>query len=300
MTSFPEALDSTMLASFKRCPQLYKREYLEHWKSKFPSVDLHAGKAFAEGLEKTRRAFWEDGRPPGEAIAAGLSALESLYGDFDSGDSAKSKERMLGALEFYFKNYPLGEDPAVPADLGGGKRAIEFSFALPLPINHPTSGKPILYCGRQDAVVEFAGGLYGMDEKTTTSLGPGWGKKWDLKSQFMGYSWANQQAGLETQGTVVRGVSILKTKYETQQALVPHPRWLIDRWLEQTVKLIQRMIESWKESDWAYTFDDACVAYKGGCKFSRVCGSPNPEEWLPMQFEKRVWNPLIREEEKNV
>jgi len=28
----------------------------------------------------------------------------------------------------------------------------------------------------------------------------------------------------------------------------------------------------------------------------QVCKSPDPESWLPMYFEQRVWDPLAREE----
>ena len=71
----------------------------------------------------------------------------------------KSLDRMVGALEYYFDQYPLDTDPARIA-LVGGIPGIEWSFALPIPFNHSTTGNPLLYCGRTDAVVDFAGGLY--------------------------------------------------------------------------------------------------------------------------------------------
>lgn len=149
---FPHAIDSTMLATFRSCPQKFFRQYVQHWKPKAESVHLVAGGAFASGIEAARLAFYEHGKPALDAEAAGLQALIEHYGDFECPpDSAKSLERTCGALEFYFQNYPLGDDGMEPVLMPGGKRGIEFSFAEPLPFAHPVTGDPILYTGRADA-----------------------------------------------------------------------------------------------------------------------------------------------------
>lgn len=293
---FPPCVDSTMLATFRSCPQKLFRMYVEHWKPKSESVHLVAGGAFASGVEAGRRAFYELGASQADAQAAGLEALIKKYGDFECpDDSAKSLLRMCGALEFYFDEYPLGADGAVPIDLGGGRKGIEFSFAQPLPIDHPVTGDPILYTGRADMIAEFAGGVMIFDEKTTSQLGASWAKQWDLRSQFTGYIWAAREANIKADGTIVRGVSILKTKYDTQQAITYRPAWEVDRWLTQTVRDVQRMIECWNADYWDFNLDHACSEY-GGCGMTRVCKSESPETWLPMYFEQRVWDPLAREE----
>ena len=55
------------------------------------------------------------------------------------------------------------------------------------------------------------------------------------------------------------------------------------------------MQQCWEEGWWDYDLDHACSEY-GGCQFTRVCKSNDPEAWLPMYFEKRVWDPLARRE----
>ena len=294
---FPVAIDSTMLGTFRSCPQKMFRMYMEHWKPSAESVHLVAGGAFAEGIEAARRAFFEDGKPPSEAVAIGLHALVVKYGDFECpADSAKSLERTAGALEFYFENYPLGADGATPITFPGGRRGIEFSFAQPLPINHPVTGDPLLYTGRADMIAEAYGGIYIYDEKTTSSLGPSWARQWEMRSQFTGYTWASQQSGLNSQGVCVRGVSILKTKYDTQQVLTYRSPYEIERWLDQTCRDIRRMIQCWEEGVWDYNLDHACSEY-GGCALVSVCKSQHPDNWLDQYFIQRVWNPLLREEQ---
>lgn len=296
---FPTVIDSTMLSTFRSCPQKFFRTYVEHWKPKGESVHLVAGAAFARGCEVTRRMFYEEGESAQDAVACGLQALILAYGDFEPPEgSSKTLERVAGAFEFYWDQYPLSlHEGAVPVDLGSGKRAVEFSFAEPLDFPHPETGDPILYTGRADSICNFAGGVYVTDEKTTSSLGPSWGRQWDMRSQFTGYCWAALQnpAIPRVTGVLVRGISILKTKYDTQQAITNRSLWEIERWRHQVHTDLARMKDCWESEYWDYNLDHACAEY-GGCPLVTVCKSNEPEVWLPMYFEQRVWDPLARTE----
>lgn len=293
---FPPVVDSTILAAFRSCPQRAFRQYVQHWKPRNDSVHLVAGGAFATGLEAARRAYFIDGKDYQTAQELGHLALMQTYGDFIPPEgSAKTLERMLGALQFYFERYPLPVDPAVPATLAGGNSGIEFSFAIPLPINHPETGMPIIYAGRADMVVDYCGGLYLEDDKTTSQLGASWSRQWDLRSQFTGYTWAAHQYGIPVQGTLVRGISILKTKYDTQEALTQRSPWEIARWYNQTIRDIKRMMEMWENQYWDYNLDNACSEY-GGCIFQSVCKSSSPDEIVKMYFSQKVWSPTDRME----
>jgi hypothetical protein len=293
---FPVAIDSTTLGTFRSCPQKMYRTYLQHWKPASESVHLIAGGAFAEGIEQARRSFYETGLSAQDSVAAGLGALLRKYGDFECPpDSAKSLERTAGALEFYFERYPLGGSGASPLRFPDGRTGIEFSFAQPLPINHPVTGDPLLYTGRADMLAEAYGGVYVVDEKTTSSLGPSWAKQWEMRSQFTGYCWAAREFGLNPAGVIIRGVSILKTKYDTMEVLSYRSPYEIDRWLDQTCRDIERMIQAWKAGYWDYNLDHACAEY-GGCALQSICKSSDPEAWLKTYFTQRVWDPLAREE----
>jgi hypothetical protein len=323
---FPHTIDSTMLAAFRSCPQKMFLSYIQHWKPKEDSVHLIAGGAFAKGIEVARKAYFEgihilptitletnlatglserkvvwgekDCEPGDATLAqeAGLHACMVAYGDFECPpESAKSIERTVGALEFYYDNYPFGMDGTNPVTFPNGRRGIEFSFAEPLPFKHPVTGNPILYTGRADMVADFAGGTYVFDEKTASQLGASWSRQWELRSQFTGYVWAAQRTGLNVQGAVVRGVSILKTKYETQQAITYRAPFEIERWEAQVARDLQRMQDCWEQGWWDWNLDHACAEY-GGCGFQRICKSADPGTWLPMYFERKVWDPLARKQ----
>lgn len=294
---FPHAVDSTMMSTFRSCPQKMFRTYIQHWKPAQESVHLVAGGAFAKGIEIARKAFFEHGKGQQESQELGIAALIAAYGDFECpSDSAKSLERTAGALDFYFEQYPLGDDGMNPVRFADGRHGIEFSFAEPLPnIVHPVTGDPILYTGRADMLAEFAGGVYVVDEKTASSLGASWSRQWEMRGQFTGYQWAAGQAGIRTEGAIIRGISILKTKYDTQQAITYRMPWEIERWLAQTERDLERMIACWEAGWWDYDMGEACGSY-GGCHLTQVCKTAEPETWLPMRYEKRVWDPLARRE----
>ncbi len=295
---FPDVIDSTILGTFRSCPQKAFRQYLQHWKPGTESIHLVAGGAFATGLEVARKAFYSDGKSADDAQGLGLEALLRKYGnhEFLDSESPKSWQRMAGALEYYFTQYPLGADGARPHKFGD-THGIEFSFAEPLDTLHPVTGDPLVYAGRADMVADAFGGLFLFDEKTTSRLGKTWLNQWDHRSQFTSYCWGLRGAGFRPTGIVVRGVSILKDKYETAQAITYRADWEVDRWKAQVERDLARMIECWRTGYWDWNLDHACNEYSG-CAFTRPCKSPDPDKWLEMEFTRRVWNPLTREESK--
>jgi hypothetical protein len=157
-------------------------------------------------------------------------------------------------------------------------------------------GQPLIYTGRADALASYGGaGNFVVDEKTATQLGPSWGRQWDMRSQFTGYCWSARQLNIPVTGVLVRGVSILKTKFETQQVITYRGEAEVERWLNQTVRDIRRMISLWEEGYWDYSLDHACTEYSG-CALVNVCKSSDPDAWLNLYFEQKVWDPLARRE----
>lgn len=294
---FPDVLDSTIIAAFRSCPQKAKLEFFDHWKNKDPSVHLHAGAAYARGLEVARKAFYEEGQPAEECVALGVGACLEFYGSFDCpDDSPKSASRMAGAIEFYFDRYPLGVDTALPLELStAGKRAIEFGGVEVLDALHPETGNPLQYSWRMDMAVRFNGLALGEDDKTASQLGASWSRQWDLRSQFTGYVWGAARNGITLNGFLVRGVSILKTKYDTLESITYRPDWQIERWYGQLLRDIARMKRCWEEGYFDYNLDHACTEY-GGCPFRSVCLMREPEQLLNQMYQRRRWDPVTRTE----
>lgn len=297
--TFPEVIDNTARSVFISCGIKAVYQLFRNLGPKEKSVHLHAGGAFAAGLEFARKAFYDQGLSPEESIKTGAEALVEYYGDFECpDDSAKSKDKMLEALFEYFLEYPLGLDAIKPMPTVPGKHAIEFRFNVPLPFKHPETGNPLSYGGRFDMLGLFNGTLFAVDEKTTSQLGATWSKQWELDSQFTGYCWAAQQYGYAVGGAVIRGISILKTKFGHAQAIVYRPEWMIDRWYQNLLYDIEKMLElhyRWKQGLLVPSaIDKSICSNYGGCSFFSLCTSPDPEAWIPSNYGPRDWNPLMK------
>ena len=289
---FPAVLDSTILSTWS-CPRKFFRSHvLRYASSEGKSIHLLAGGAYAKGLEVARLAYFA-GASPELAEMKGIQALIKEYGEEPEGHgTAKTLDRMVGALEYYFSQYPLDTDPARIATVSGVP-AVEWSFGLPLPFNHPDTGEPLLYAGRTDLLCNFAGGLYGLDDKTTSQLGQSWPRQWEMRGQFRGYGWAARELGIPLAGMIIRGCSILKTKYETAQAIVNLQDWKIDQWVQHRDHTIRQMLDSYQRGEWDYALGEVCNEY-GGCQFKPVCNVPPEQEiqWLDSNYFEHEWNPL--------
>lgn len=298
---FPLVWDNTMRSAFVTCPRKMLWEYMEHFKSPFPSIHLHAGGAWAKALETTRMAYYAEEKSPIEAKSLGFDALITEYGDFECPSHiAKSLDRMIEAFSYYWAAFPLETDAVQPYFTKSGKPMVEFSFALPLDmerLRHPETGDPILYAGRADMVATYAGAVSIYDDKTTSALGDAWAKQWNRRAQFTGYAWAALAFDIPVSQIIVRGIAILKTMIKHAECITVRTPHNIAEWHEQCVRDILRAIEAWKSGYWDVNLSDACSSF-GGCQFQQPCMSNNPLPWLEGQFVRKIWNPVARVEEE--
>lgn len=294
---FPEVIDNSARSAFVKCPTSWMYGYGRMLASPVTNIHLHAGGAFAYGLETARKSFFDKGLPVEQSIGLGAEALIKYYGSYEPDpDAAKTCERMVGALFEYFIEYPMDENPVRPLQIGPSKHAIEFRFGVPLPIKHPVTGNPLLYGGRFDMLGVYNDTLFAVDEKTASQLGAQWSNNWELDSQFTGYCWAAQQFGYPVAGAIIRGVSILKERYGHAQAIVYRPEWQITRWLEELLDNVSDMIRFWERNRYPLALDKAACNSYGGCGFKSLCLSPTPEVWVASSFVRREWNPLHESE----
>lgn len=301
---FPLVWNDSLRAAFVSCPRAAYWEFFHHFKSPFPNVHLHAGKAWAAALERARMAYYGDGQDQVTAQALGLETLITEYGDFvcpeRGSGSNKSLDRLIEAFTYYFTAFPFADDPVQPYRTKEGKPMVEFNFALPIDptdLLHPVTGEPILYAGRADMVATYAGALSIYDDKTTSQLGQSWANQWNRRSQFSAYSWAAREYGLPVSQIVVRGIAILKTQINHAQAITVRTPHHVDEWHFQVKRDIKNAIAMWKEGYFDVNLSESCSSY-GGCQFLQPCMSNNPDPWLEGQFERRIWDPVNRTETK--
>lgn len=324
----PLNIDSTMVTCARSCLEKFRLEFVLGLRPAGISVDLHAGACFATGLEAMRKAVYQNGKSLDDAALLARAAYELAWGDFEIPEfkkTAKTKERVWDAIygeqDSYFTKYPPLTDHIQPYYVDG-KPTFEFTFAVPLepcapedkrhggevsrynsydPDDHPgqfpahPSGQPWLWSGRADMLGSYQGKPIIGDEKTQgSSISTGWSDKWQLRNQFMGYTWSCQELGLDVDSVVVRGVAILKTMINHAEAIKPFSNDLLERWHEQTRRDLWRIRKAWDSGYFDYNFADTCTSY-GNCMFLNTCSATREmkENWYN-DFEVRRWNPLIK------
>jgi hypothetical protein len=289
---FPRIFDSTMIASAKSCRRLFFLSHIRKLRAKIPSVHLNAGGAFAAGIEGARRAFYIEGFPPEEAVLQGGGALLRSFA-FDPAEDINAPKGFLNVMDAffgYFSQWPLDHDHVTPY-LVGGVPAIEFTFAYPLPIKHPVTDEPILYCGRFDMLGVLNGMPVILDEKTTGYLGASWSRSFDLRGQYIGYTWGAHQAGVPVVGAVTRGIGLKKTGNEFVEAINYYPKWVVEEWFNSMLDTISSLITYWQRNYFPKSYATSCESY-GGCIMSPLCTRQDPEPLIAEYFEHNDWSPI--------
>lgn len=317
----PQVIDSTILVCARSCMQKAHNEFILGLRPPGISVDLHAGACFATALEVFRKSFYDANLPLEQAKQKALAAYLIEWGDFEIPDfkkTNKTKDRVWDAVEEYIDKFPPATDHVQPYFVSG-RSTYEFTFAIPLepavnPIDyidgppeaqshvklhahanafplHP-SGDPFIYAGRFDMFGKLQNTTPCiLDDKTTgRSISSGWADQWNLRNQFIGYTWACRALGLNLDTVVVRGIAIQKTQISFGEAIKTYSDHLRAKWLEQLRRDLWRIRRAWDEGYWDYNFGDTCTAY-GNCMYMDMCASQQPMTWAN-DFEVRRWSPL--------
>lgn len=289
--SLPGVIDSTIRSDFVACPTRFHYSFMRKLGPPESSTDLIAGGSFAKGLEVFRKCFYGQKLSIRDSYEQSVLAAIQDYGDHQPPEhkAAKSLDRVIEGLADYIQHYPPETDHIKPY-FAGSDPCVEFTFSLPLPINHPETGEPFLYAGRFDMLGVRNEQLVVVDEKTTSQLGPTWVNKWNLRGQFTGYIWACQQFGYPVLGAIVRGISFLKNSFGHAEAIQLRAQWEVDQWYEQLLADVRRMVWAWENNWFDQAFDEACADFSG-CPFQTLCKSSTPEAWVS-KFGIRDWDPL--------
>lgn len=311
----PTYIDATMMSCFRACPRKFYLEFVLGVRPPGLSIDLHAGACFASALEETYNQIYIHKKSLSQALEVSYARFLIEWGEFEIPDwkrTSKTKDRVweavVGGLGLddrgYFQEYPPETDDIRPFIAADGKPTLEYTFAIPLEPAFPSgdaeeatgfplhpSGQPFLYTGRFDMLGNYQGRPVVRDEKTTGgSIGQAWSSQWDLRSQFIGYTWACQQCGLDLDTVVVRGIAIQKTQIVHAEAIKTYSNFMRERWVEQLRRDLWRLRHCHDDGYFDFNLGDSCTAY-GNCIFMNVCQSQSPESWLS-EFAIRHWNPL--------
>lgn len=185
--SFPQILDSTMLLK-SACPAKFFYEHCLHLHPSQKSIHLHAGGAFAHAVEIVRKAFYIKKLPLEECLYEAFREFTIYWGEYDAPEgSYKDFYNVFAAVADYFHQYNPNNDYVQPLIKHDGTPAVEFTFSIPLPIEHPDTKEPLVYAGRCDMVGTYQNATCIVDEKTTYTFPADWARVFAMRGQFIGY-----------------------------------------------------------------------------------------------------------------
>ena len=180
-------------------------------------------------------------------------------------------------------------DPAKTVVFPDKAPAVELTFQMNL-----DWGPPYVLCGYLDRIVEYAGGNYVMDRKTTgTTLSSSYFDQFDPDNQMSLYTLASKVIyGTPVKGVIIDAaqVAVGFTRFSrgfTYRTDAQIEEWLVDLhyWFDEQARFAEK-------GYWPMN-DKSCHKY-GGCHFRKVC-SKSPEVrdiFLQSDFERHRWNPL--------
>lgn len=313
---FPDSIDSTMLTCFGACPQKFFLEFILRRAPVGRSIHLHAGGCFAKALEVFSVHFYKHKLSKQDALVEAFRVFVLEWGTFKTPEKEyKDFVNVWSALVAYLDEYPPDTDRFQPVFKADGEPAVEFKFAIPLPYKHPTTGNPLLFSGRADALVQNGpNSCLVRDEKTTKALGQSWYYQWAMRGQFHGYTYAAREYGFQCEGALVRGIAIQQTQFGFAEVPLFFTDGQLERWYYHTCQKVERMLAMWERAEtnrgqaqfhdddeflrdmhdsYTMSFGDACNSY-GGCEYTDVCVSDCPWD-VYRSFEKRIWDPLAQD-----
>jgi len=232
----------------------------------------------------------------------GIPSYTQVGGWTPPEDDFRTYSCAVELIRRYEEQYPFEQFEVVKGR--DGSPMIELPFAIPLG-EIESEGKVIklVWTGRIDLVYisSNGGGLYIMDHKTTSIMGPSWEASFTIASQIYGYAWAVEQlCGQPVSGVVINGLGIRKpTKtgkaFEFSRPFIPVIRSLLDEWKVDTLHIVSDFIENARRG-YAPKHTAWCNGKFGECPFRKVCtldGNDQREVMLNSgEFQTNTWSPL--------
>lgn len=305
------AFDSTSLKLYLECPRKYKFKMIDCWQNPRRSAHLRFGGWYAKALEDYYK-FRAEGDTSPQALAKVVRAalvasweyetVPSEEGDpgypdsviivpgtgspWTSDHNTKTRENLIRTIVWYVDQFEHEQIDVVR--LENGKPAVEYSFALPVDDGFVLSG-------HIDRLVNYSGGIYVMDQKTTqTTITPYYFDQFNPDVQMSLYTFAgNIIYNLPVKGVIIDAAQIAVGFTRFARGFTHRSQQSLDEWYDETHKLMHVIVKATKENYFPAN-PTACGNY-GGCEFRGVCSrSPDVRhQFLKSDFVQGPgWDPL--------
>jgi hypothetical protein len=291
-TKVQYAWDSTSLGWLKACPRQYQYYMIEGWRPKGDQVNLTFGIYYHNSLEKydRHRLAGMDHENATRYVIAELMCDENFY-DWNPDHTSKNRFTLIRSIIWYLDEFE--KDALKTIVLANGKPAVELSFRMQLdwsPLGH-LGEAPYILCGHLDRIVEFSGGTYVSDRKTTgTTISSSWFERFDLDNQMSLYTIAAEVIfQTPVKGVIIDGAQVAVGFTRFARGMTYRTPSQTSEWLSD-LKYWLRQAKSFADAEYYPMNEKSCFL----CSFKKVC-SRDPavrQMFLDSDFEKKPWNPL--------
>lgn len=290
------AWDATSLTLFLECPRkYYYRMILNIIPQGETNVHLLFGGVYASALELFYRKRADGATVPEAQRAAVHHALIETWNKetgvpLTFNDPNKTRNTLIRSIVWYIEQFGYESDQTIQTyHLQDGRPAVELSFAVEI-------SDDILWCGHLDRVVNYAGKLYWMDQKTTKStIGPYFFQGFELSVQFKGYTWAGQTVlGEPFGGGIIDGAQIAAGFTQFGRSPITFFASQLDEWRDHTIWTIEAAREATRRQQFPMN-PTSCGNYSG-CQYRTLC-TRNPtirDHYISGDFRHpdQPWDPL--------
>lgn len=292
------AWDSTSLGALKRCPRFYQYQILEGHVTRRENIHLRWGSEY-NNAQVTYNTAKARGLSHDDAVVVGLRyAMDhtwdhALGRPWTSDEPTKTRETLIRSLIWYWTKF--ANDPCETVILATGEAAVEMPFRIDIDEASALTGEAYLLCGYLDRKVEFNGGRWTTDWKTTKyALDEKYFSAYTPNNQVSQYAFAGHVTDdVALRGVIIDAVQLGVTFARFQRAEIPRTAAQLEEWLRDSLHYIRQNEGYVRDNYWPQN-DMACHLF-GGCVYRGIC-SASPElrsRLLDGLFQQRKWDPLV-------
>jgi hypothetical protein len=298
------AWDATSLTALKTCPRYYQYNILEGHVTRTENVHLRWGSEYNNALVIFNKVKAEGASHEIAMLTSLRYALTSTWDrelgrPWASDLPVKTRETLIRSLIWYLTQFE--EDPMHTDALPDGSAAVELSFRIHLEQDSDLTDEPYMFCGYLDRKVEFNGGEWITDWKTTRyQLDDKYFAQYSPNNQVSLYTFAGGVISKEhpVRGVIIDAVQLGVTYSRFQRQQIPRTSMQIEEWIGDAMFYI-KMNETFVKNNYWPMNDTSCDKF-GGCPYRSICGaSPEVRQRLLdglFHQRERTWDPLrVRE-----
>lgn len=290
-TNIQWAWDATSLSLYKECPRKYYYKMIENWRPNDSGVHLTFGQFYHASLEAYDHERIFNGASHQEGMRAALRTALTLSWGWESDNPNKNRHTLVRSVVWYLDKFE--NDPMECVKLANGLPAVELSFRMELPYKASVD-QPYILCGYIDKVVDFAGGQYVLDRKTSKStLSDYFFEQFSPDNQFSLYSAVTKVLwNMPIKGVIIDAAQIAVGFTDFKRGMTFRNDWVLEEWMDDTKYWIAQARWSAENNIWPMN-DKSCHKY-AGCEFREICrlAPAVRQKFLETGFHKEVWNPL--------